>query len=84
MHPKELKTAFWQRVSSVFHGFNSASELRLTGIRVPGHLPSVINFFVSDVIIQFVSIVCSFMIANLFSTIYLAEFPKIKFDIQVR
>lgn len=56
MHHKEMKTAFWQRVSSVFHGFNSASELRLTGIRVPGHLPSIINFSVSNVIIPFVSI----------------------------
>lgn len=56
MHIKELKTAFWQRVSSVFHGFHSASEPRLTGIRVPGNLPSIINFSVSNVMITFVSI----------------------------
>lgn len=60
MHLNELKTTFWQRVSPVFHSFNSASELRLTGIRVPGHLPFVINFSVSNVIIPFVSILVNF------------------------
>lgn len=84
MHLKELKTTFWQRVSSVFHGFNSASELRVTGIRVLGHLPFVINFSVSNVIIPFVSILVNCYVTNPFSTIYLAEVPKIKFYIKVR
>lgn len=55
MHLKETKAAFWQRVSSVFHGFNSASELRLTGTGVPGHILPVISFSVSNVIVPFVS-----------------------------